>query len=66
MSLVNDKNDFEKTIAPGKFGFLLVKYFFIFFISSILIFEPLYNSLFDAIFRDFNFKPSYNILIKDK
>ena len=61
MSLVNDKKEFEKTIAPGKFGFLLFKYSFIFFISSILIFEPLYNSLFNA-----NFKPSYNILINDK
>ena len=66
MSLVKDKKDFENTIAPGKFDFLLFKYSFIFFISSVLIFEPLYNSLFVTIFNAFNFKPSYNILINDK
>ena len=64
LSLVNDKNDLENTIAPGKSFILFFKYFFIFITSSLDILLPLYNiSLFDVIGNDSNLTPSYNNFI---
>ena len=65
-SLLKDKNVLEKTITPGKSLIFLFIFEIIIFISSSEIFEPLYNKLLEARGNDFNFTPSYNILIYSK
>ena len=66
LSLEKDKNDLENTIELGNPSILLFKKFLILFISSLDIFDPLYNILLFDKGNDFNLTPSYNILIKDK
>ena len=60
------KKFFEKIIELGKFFIFLVKLFFIFLISSDDNIVLIYNILCSVRGNDFNFKPSYNTLIKGR
>ena len=58
ISLEKDKNDFEKTIKPGRSSIFFSKYIFILFISLSDKLEHLYNILSLDNFKDFDLTPS--------